>query len=129
MSMTTRSSLRVGLASLLAVVGACKADSVGPRPAAGACTDTTSVATDLTLSPGQVAVLSGSAQTTCVRVPATAAAADYVFVVTDVDTKLDVEQGYTLDARQLTGSAAAMTARGVEVAAAPTVDVTANPYA
>ena len=116
-------SVLVGSA-LLCASAACR-DSSGPRPPLSACTATASNATDLTLAPGGVAVLSGS-QLACVRVPSTTAAADYVFVVTDVDTKLDVLQGYTFNAQSLAAAdvgSAALVARATLVdggaAAAP----------
>lgn len=130
--MTIRAPLTCGFAVLVATSAACKGDPSGPRALVGACTDTTAVATDLALAPGQATVISGGAQMACVRVPATSAAADYVFVVTDVETKLDVEHGFTVDARALgTGTVAAARVVSADAAAAVPVagglDVGARP--
>ena len=110
--MKTRAPSLVTIALLFAAA-ACK-DSSGPRPVLSACTDTTSGALDLsTLAPGGVAVAAGS-QLGCVRVPpAGASGAEYVFAVTDVDTKLDVSQGYTFDAHPLSGGVADVAAPSV----------------
>lgn len=108
-------SLLIGSA-LLCASAACS-DSSGPRQPLSACTAAASNATDLALAPGGVTVLSGS-QLACVRVPSTTAAADYVFVVTDVDTKLDVVQGYTFNAQSLAAAdvgSAALVARPTAV--------------